>query len=899
MEVIPRGWMEDMDLAQMEVFVQAMNLDNSSNNVAELMNFAAQSRWCDNSGNLVDQIYPHSVLSPTMSPFNGLNFSPHDLENPLVNGDIMGSLPYCRDSLSFPLGENQLPLPTDSIDHNASLIRTWCHQYIVGDLGNTVIPRSPTLLPLAERMLKAMHLLKELSTEGTLAQIWVPIKSGNKHILSTREQPYLSDHQLSGYREVSELFTFPVEPKLGSFLGLPGRVFTSRTPEWTSNVMYYNKTEYMRMKHASDHEIRGSIALPIFEDELLGRSCCAVLELVTKKEKYSFDLEMKNICQALQAVNLRTKVPPKICPQALSRDQRAISAEIKDVLRVICQTHQLPLALTWIPCSYIEGNNDETMRMSSGRYCAGLNEKYVLCVEDNACYVNDKDMESFVHACAEHYLEEGQGIVGKSLQSNHPFFNPDVKEYHVNDYPLVHHARKFGLNAAIAIRIRSVYTGNNDYILEIFLPINMKTSVEHQLLLSNLSVTMQQINKSLRIVSNTELLKTKDSKIEMLDNMVETSSERTLSRSFKRPPIDGELTCVDGLMGNAHEPTKAYCPREKPTARLKKQMEKKKSMAEKHVSLSVLQNYFSASLKDAAKCLGVCPTTLKRICRQYGIQRWPCRKIKKVSRSLRKLQSVLGSVEGVEGGLKFDATTGGLMAADSILQEAKQVILHTKNPQIENSGLVIQNMLPSCLDIDTTTMEMEGETNNRFRSYDSILAVIEAKLSKEEDPKSLFTFKSSSPKAFAADRDDIVEYSKPTSSGMTDSTSGSGSTSIAKGSSSSSRIRQMSTTDTCVGDSWSKVTIKATYKEDTIRFKFEVSSGCFRLYEEVASRFNLQTWQFQLKYVDDEDELVMLVGDSDLLECLEIFNLMGKQSVKIMVRDMPGISGSSSCSTSC
>ena len=86
MEVIPRGWMEDMDLAQMEVFVQAMNLDNSSNNIAELMNFAAQSRWCDNSGNLVDQIYPHSVLSPAMSPFNGLNFSPHDPGNPLVNG---------------------------------------------------------------------------------------------------------------------------------------------------------------------------------------------------------------------------------------------------------------------------------------------------------------------------------------------------------------------------------------------------------------------------------------------------------------------------------------------------------------------------------------------------------------------------------------------------------------------------------------------------------------------------------------------------------------------------------------------------------------------------------------------------------------------------------------------
>lgn len=39
-------------------------------------------------------------------------------------------------------------------------------------------------------------------------------------------------------------------------------------------------------------------------------------------------------------------------------------------------------------------------------------------------------------------------------------------------------------------------------------------------------------------------------------------------------------------------------------AGLKKQAEKKKSTAEKHVSLSVLQQYFSGSLKDAAKSIG-------------------------------------------------------------------------------------------------------------------------------------------------------------------------------------------------------------------------------------------------------------------------------------------------------
>ena len=76
----------------------------------------------------------------------------------------------------------------------------------------------------------------------------------------------------------------------------------------------------------------------------------------------------------------------------------------------------------------------------------------------------------------------------------------------------------------------------------------------------------------------------------------------------------------------------------------------------KEVKLEELSKYFHLPEKAVAKELGICLTSLKKLCRSYGITRWPFRKLKSLERTMRKVQTESEVANGNDKGDKLTST---------------------------------------------------------------------------------------------------------------------------------------------------------------------------------------------------------------------------------------------------
>ncbi|KAL2334721.1 hypothetical protein Fmac_015934 [Flemingia macrophylla] len=858
---------------------------------------------------------------------------------------------------------------------------------------------------IKERMTQALRHFKELTEQNVLAQVWAPVRNGNRYALTTSGQPFVLDPHSNGlhqYRTVSLMYMFSVDGENDEILGLPGRVFQHKIPEWTPNVQYYSSKEYQRLNHAQYYNVRGTLALPVFE--LAGQSCVAVLELIMTSQKINYAPEVDKICKALEAVNLRSsEILEHPYNQICNEDRQYALAEILEILTVVCETHSLPLAQTWVPCKHrnvlAHGGGVKKSCSSFDGCCMG---QVCMSITEVAFYVIDAHTWGFHEACVEHHLQQGQGVAGRAFLSHNMCFCGNITKFCKTEYPLVHYALMFGLTSCFAVCLQSSHTGNDEYVLEFFLPPKMTDFNEQKRLLGSILATMKPHFQGLKIAAGVEL--GENGSIEIIEAINERVHLRfesiPIAQSSKSPPRHASPHMGEGLpleppeqqimayfddindggsLGdNAGEHIEQKTSLEIKTK--KKTLKRKRGKAEKSISLDVLQHYFTGSLKDAAKSLGVCPTTMKRICRQHGISRWPSRKIKKVNRSLSKLKCVIESVHGAEGafGLNSLSTSSLPIAAGSFSEPS------TSNKFNHQTLLNIRPSEPKMNknDFDASrssepkrqagmedqfqgarTQSLEKVSNDKVGAIQEIgtkganqLRTGSGSSEGSANPTPHGSCHGSSPNGISPTKDvyltgnseqclvlrgllestliststpnhstshpmpNIVETTEPQEPFGGQLLEGAGSSKDLRNLCSSvdavledqvpeacrmnpqcSVLAPMQHMDTlnnsvppfAVRKEVKSVTVKTTYKEDIIRFKVSLDSGIVELKEEIAKRLKLEVGTFDIKYLDDDHEWVLIACDADLQECMNILRSSGSNIIRLVVHNMLSIFGSS------
>ncbi|KAF7151538.1 hypothetical protein RHSIM_Rhsim02G0246400 [Rhododendron simsii] len=251
-------------------------------------------------------------------------------------------------------------------------------------------------------------------------------------------------------------------------LGLPGRVFRNKLPEHAPDVGLYTLKEHPQRDLALRCEIVLSWALPVFEQS--SHTCVGVLEIAYLMIDNYYSWHDKEFLGRMYAIFQDVDE---------NKDLTTAFQELNMVYESVCKIHDLPLALTWVSC----------------RSCDDLLQSQFQFSVLNHCDEEDDDDYSFYLEFSKvFHLRKGH-VAGRIRSFPNLLYCSDVKQFHIDEFPLVPFARDCKLGGWFTMCLQSSYTGDELYVLEFFLP---KSTENNENILTKLRLILGTMEKNFK-----------------------------------------------------------------------------------------------------------------------------------------------------------------------------------------------------------------------------------------------------------------------------------------------------------------------------------------------------------------------------------------------------------------